>query len=107
LTASTPPQHLKVTAEIGPDLSRFKSAKRFASWFGLCPGTKISGGKLLSATTKRTANRVAQALKMAAISLRASQSALSTYFRRLCARLDNGKPVTAVAHKLARLIYAM
>jgi transposase len=98
---------LKVIAEIGPDLSRFKSAKHFASWLGLCPGTKISGGKLLSATTKRTANRVAQALKMAAISLRASQSALGAYFRRMCARLDKGKAVTAGAHKLARLIYAM
>jgi len=98
---------LKVIAEIGPDLSRFKSAKHFASWLGLCPGTKISGGKLLSGTTKRTTNRVAQALKMAAISLRASQSALGAYFRRMCARLDKGKAVTAVAHKLARLIYAM
>jgi transposase len=98
---------LKVIAEIGSDLSRFKSAKHFASWLGLCPGTKISGGKLLSGTTKRTANRVAQALKMAAISLRASQSALGAYFRRMCARLDKGKAVTAVAHKLARLIYAM
>ena len=98
---------LKVIAEIGPDLSRFKGAKHFASWLGLCPGTKISGGKLLSGTTKRTTNRVAQALKMAAISLRASQSALGAYFRRMCARLDKGKAVTAVAHKLARLIYAM
>jgi len=98
---------LKVIAEVGPDLSRFKSAKHFASWLGLCPGTKISGGKLLSGTTKRTANRVAQALKMAAISLRASQSALGAYFRRMCARLDKGKAVTAAAHKLARLIYAM
>jgi transposase len=98
---------LKVIAEVGPDLSRFKSAKHFASWLGLCPGTKISGGKLLSGATKRTANRVAQALKMAAISLRASQSALGAYFRRMCARLDKGKAVTAAAHKLARLIYAM
>ena len=98
---------LKVIAEVGPDLSRFKSAKHFASWLGLCPGTKISGGKLLSGATKRIASRVAQALKMAAISLRASQSALGAYFRRMCARLDKGKAVTAVAHKLARLIYAM
>ncbi len=98
---------LKVIAEVGPDMSRFKSAKHFASWLGLCLGTKISGGKLLSGATKRTANRVAQALKMAAISLRASQSALGAYFRRMCARLDKAKAVTAAAHKLARLIYAM
>jgi transposase len=98
---------LKVIAEIGPDMSRFKSAKHFASWLGLCPGTKISGGKLLSGVTKRNPNRVSQALKMAAIALRTSQSALGAYFRRMCARLDKGKAVTAVAHKLARLIYAM
>ena len=39
--------------------------------------------------------------------LRASQSALGAYFRRICARLDKGKAVTGVAHKLARLIYTM
>jgi len=44
-----PATALKVIAEVGPDMSRFKSAKHFASWLGLCPGTKISGGKVLSA----------------------------------------------------------
>lgn len=36
-----------------------------------------------------------------------SQSALGAYFRRLCSRMDKPKAVTAAAHKLARLIYAM
>ena len=98
---------LKVIAEIGPDLSRFKSAKHFASWLGLCPGTKISRGKRLSGTSKRTANRAAQALRLAAAGLRVSQSALGAYYRRLCARLDRGKAITAAAHKLARLIYTL
>ena len=40
---------LKMIAEVGPDLSRFKTVKHFASWLGLCPGTKISGGKAFSA----------------------------------------------------------
>ena len=97
----------KVLSEIGADMSKFKSAKHFASWLGLCPGTKISGGKVLSAATKRTANKAAQALKMAAVNLRNSQSALGAYYRRLCGRMDKGKAVTACAHKLARLIYAM
>lgn len=57
---------LKVIAEIGPDFSRFKNVKHFCSWLGLCPGTKISGGKVLSGKSKRTANRAAQALKLAA-----------------------------------------
>jgi transposase len=97
----------KVLAEIGADLSRFKDAKHFASWLGLCPGTKISGGKKISAATNRTTNRAAQALKMAVVNLRASQSALGAYYRRLCSRMDKAKAVTACAHKLARLIYAM
>jgi transposase len=98
---------LKMLAEVGPDLSRFKSAKHFASWLGLCPGTKISGGKLLSGASKRTANRLAQALRLAAVSLRNSKSALGAYYRRLCARLDKPKAVRATAHKLARLIYTL
>jgi transposase len=95
----------KVLAEVGADLSRFKSAKHFASWLGLCPGTKISGGKVLSGASKRTANRAAQALKMAAANLRTRQSALGAYYRRLCARMDRPRAITACAHKLARLIY--
>lgn len=97
----------KVLAEVGTDFSKFKSAKHFASWLGLCPGTKISGGKVLSGASKRTANRAAQALRMAAMSLRKSESALGAYYRRLCSRLDKGKAITACAHKLARLIYAL
>ena len=97
----------KVLAEVGADLSRFKTAKHFASWLGLCPGTKISGGKVLSGASKRTANRAAQALKLAAASLRSSRSALGAYYRRLAARMDKPHAVTACAHKLARLIYAL
>ncbi len=98
---------LTVISEVGPDLSRFTSVKHFTSWLGLCPGTKISGGKVLSGKSKRTANRAAQALKLAAAALKSSQSALGAYYRRMCARLDKAKAVTAAAHKLARLIYFM
>lgn len=98
---------LVVVSEVGADMSRFPSDKHFASWLGLCPGTKITGGKLMSGKTKRCANRAAQALRLAAAALRSSQSALGAYFRRLCSRMDKPKAVTAAAHKLARLIYAM
>ena len=73
----------------------------------LCPGTKISGGKVLSSATRRCANRAAQALRMAAQALRKSSSALGAYHRRLCARMDRPKAITATAHKLARLVYFM
>lgn len=98
---------MKVLAEVGPDLSRFRSAKHFASWLGLCPGTKISGGKVLSGASKRIPNRLAQALRQAATTLKNSRSSLGAYYRRLCARLDKAKAIRATAHKLARLIYAL
>ena len=98
---------LKVISEIGVDLQRFPTVKHFTSWMGLCPGTKVSGGKVLSSATKRCANRAAQALRMAAQALRKSQSALGAYHRSLCARMDRPKAITATAHKLARLVYFM
>lgn len=98
---------LAVISEIGTDMSRFATVKHFTSWLGLCPGTKITGGKVMSGKTTRCANRAAQALRLAAAALRTSQSALGAYFRRMCARMDKPKAVTAAAHKLARLIYTM
>ena len=98
---------MKLLTEIGPDLSRFASVKHFCSWLGLCPGTKISGGKVLSSGTKRSANRARQALKMAAMALCRSESALGAFYRRLCARMDKPKANTATAHKLARMVYFM
>jgi transposase len=98
---------LAVVSEIGVDMSRFPTVKHFTSWLGLCPGTKITGGKLLSGKTKRCVNRASQALRLAAAALRSSKSALGAYFRRMCSRMDKPKAVTAAAHKLARLIYTM
>ncbi len=98
---------LAVISETGVDMSRFPSAAHFASWLGLCPGTRITGGKVMSGKTKRCANHAAQALRLAAAALRASQSSLGAYFRRMCSRMDKPKAITATAHKLARLIYTM
>lgn len=98
---------LVVVSEVGADMGKFPGDKHVASWLGLCPGTKITGGKVMSGKTKRCANRAAQALRLAAAALRSSQSALGAYYRRLCARMDKPKAVTAAAHKLARLIYTM
>lgn len=56
---------LVVLSEIGTDMSRFATVKHFTSWLGLCPGTKITGGKLLSGKTKRCANRAAASRRRA------------------------------------------
>jgi transposase len=98
---------LKILSEIGTDMSRFKSSKHFASWLGLSPASKISGGKILSSATKPSANKAAAALRMAAFTLIHSKSALGAYLRRQKARLGTPKAITATAHKMARLIYTM
>jgi len=87
---------LAVISEAGTDMSRFPTRAHFASWMGLCPGTKITGGKVMSGKTNPCANRVAQALKLAAAALRTGKSALGAYFRRTRSRMDKPKAVTAL-----------
>jgi len=80
---------------------------RFASWLGLCPGAKVSGGRVLSSKTKPTATRAAVILRNSAASLHHSQSALGAYYRRMVARIGKMQAVTATAHKLARIVYSL
>lgn len=96
-----------VISEIGVDMSRWKTEAHFASWLGLCPAHEISGGKVLKRKTRKVINRAATALRMAASTLLRSQSYLGAQYRRLRSRLGAPKAITAMAHKLARLIYRM
>ena len=98
---------LKIISEIGLDMTRWPTGKHFASWLGLCPGNKQSGGKRYRVRSKPTANRAATALRVAAQGLVNSHSALGAYYRRMRARLGAPKAITATAHKLARLVYSM
>ena len=98
---------LKLVSEIGLDMTRWPTVKHFTSWLGLCPGSKITGGKVKSSRTKPSANRAAAALRLAANSLHRSDSALGAFFRRMKAKMGAPAAITATAHKLARLVYSM
>jgi transposase len=91
--------------EVGTTFARFPTAAAFCSWLRLCPEPKISGGQVLSSKTRPTKNRAALALRLAAQALHKSQTFLGDYFRRMKARLGPPKAITAVAHKLARIVY--
>jgi transposase len=95
-------------AEVGTDWSaKFRSVEAFASWACFCPHNKKSGGKILSAKTRKSANRVNRALRLAAQSLERDKSYLGGYYRKMCARLGRPAGITAAAHKLARILFHM
>jgi transposase len=96
-----------ILTELGGDISKFRSAAAFSSWMGLCPHNDISGGKVLWSGTRKIKNRIAVTLRMAAQSLQQSESALGHFYRRTRAKLGAPKAITAVAHKLARIIFHM
>jgi hypothetical protein len=96
---------LRLIAECGTDLSRWRTAKHFTSWLTLAPGCKVSGGKVLSADTRKTKNRVAAYLRLAAVTVGRTNTALGAFYRRLAARIGKAKAVTATARKIVVLFY--
>jgi transposase len=96
-----------VITEAGLDMSQWPTEHHFVSWIGLAPRQDISGGKVLKRRTRKVVSRLATALRMAASTLRESDSYLGAQFRRLRSRLGPPKAITAMAAKQARLVYRM
>ena len=100
-------QALTLISELGTDFTKWPTVKDFASWLGLCPNGKKTGGKVKSSQTRKGKNRAARAFRLAAWSLLRSQSYLGAYLRRQRSRLGAPKAITATAHKLARIVYQL
>ena len=96
---------LTLVGELGSDFTKWPTVKHFASWLGLCPNWRKTGGKVQSSRTRVGKNRAAGALRLAAWSLVRSKSYLGAYLRRQRSRLGAPKAITATAHKLARVVY--
>jgi transposase len=97
-----------VLSEYGPDLSRFPTENQFVSHATLAPRVPKSGGKPVKKKKRNSAStRVAAALRMAALSLRHSQTALGAYYRSIARRIGGDVAVFATARKLATLIYRL
>jgi transposase len=96
---------VRLIAEIGTDMSRWPTPQHFVSWLTLAPQNKISGGRLLSSRTQPSSNRAAALLRVVAMSLGRTQTALGGFYRRLAYRVGKAKAITATARKLAILIY--
>ena len=96
---------LMLVGECGTDMTRWPTVKHFTSWLTLAPGSKISGGKVLSSKTRRSASRAAHLLRIAAVNVGKTDTALGAFYRRLGARIGKAKAVTATARKIAVLFY--
>jgi transposase len=97
-----------VLSEYGPDLSRFPTEKQFVSHVTLAPHKPTSAGKPVKKKKRNSAStRVAAALRMAALSLRHSETALGAYYRQMARRIGGDVAVFATARKLATIIYRL
>jgi len=93
---------LKLVSEIGTDIRRWPTVKHFCAWLGLCPGTRISGGRRLSSHTSHSTNRAAKILRMSASGLYRNDSVFGAHLRKMKARMGSVEATTATAHKMAR-----
>jgi transposase len=98
---------LQLIAEIGTDMSRWRTAKHFTSWLTLAPKNKVSGARLLSSKTQPSANRAAAILRMSAMVAGRTTTALGAYYRRIAYRIGKPKAITATARKIAVLVYRL
>ncbi len=94
-----------ILAEVGTDMSKWRTVKHFTSWLGLCPHNQTTGGKIIRTKTRTTDNRANLAFRQAAATLGRSKSGLGVFYRRMKAKLGTPKAVVATVHKLARIVY--
>jgi hypothetical protein len=96
---------LALIAEIGLEMSPWRSAQAFTSWLGLCPGSRISGGRVLSAHTRKVKSRAAAIFRLAAMAAGKTDTPLGAFYRRKRAQFGAPKANVATARKIAVLVY--
>ena len=102
------PTVLVLLCELGPAFAgKFPTAKHCGGWLGLCPDNRITGGRIYSVRPRDVKSRVAEALRLAAQSLGRAQNYFGELYRRWKARPGSPKAITAMAHKLARILWPL
>lgn len=95
-----------IVAEIGVDMTVFGDARHLASWAGLCPGNRQSGGKRMSGRVRKSNRYVKRAICQAAWAASHTQNTfLSAFYKRLMVRKGAPKAAMALAHHLITIVY--
>ena len=102
-----PTTAMVLLSEVGPDVSRFATAKQFTSWLGLCPQHQSSAGKIRRRRVCRGAHRAGRALRLAVQSCWRAKNVLGAFYRRIQARAGAPKAIVATARKLAERVYRL
>lgn len=98
---------LTFISEVGTDMSKFPDASHLKSWLNIVPVTEVTGGKIQKEKMKRRFHNAGQALRIAANTVRRSNSPFGHIFRKNLARGGPSKAILAVADKMATSIYHM
>ncbi len=98
---------LVILSEVGPDVSRFATAKQFTSWLGLCPQHQSSAGKIHRRRVRRGAHRAGLAFRLAARGCHHGHHALGAFYRRIQMRAGAPKAIVATARKIAERVYRL
>ena len=100
---------MSIISEIGVDgIKKFGSAKQFTSWLRVAPNNKISGGKVLSHHIPKGSSRLKLSLRNAANAIgQLKDGHLVDFFKRIAYRKGRATAVSALARKLAVIIWNM
>lgn len=97
---------IAILGEIGTDMSRFPSHKHIASWAGVAPGNKQSGGKRFKAPTNKGNAHLRAVLAQCVWAIaHTKDNYLSAQYHRLARRIGKKKAVVAVSHSLLVIMY--
>jgi transposase len=98
---------MTVLAEVGGDLTDFRSAEALSSWAGMCPGNNESAGKRMSGKTRHGNKRLKRILCETAWAATKTQCYFKDKWNSMQCRLGFKKTIVAIGNKMLKIIYYM